>query len=214
MHPRLAITLLLAGVLSLAAIVLVASREQERQAPVEDLTVVEGPAAATPFAGSPLPPRVRAPSFALSDQDGEPIAMRDYRGSPVAVTFLYTNCEETCPPQAQQIKGALDELGHDVPAIAIAVDPESDTEESAREFLVEQRMTGRMDFVLGTREELEPLWEGYAIQPQTEKAEHQARITLVDPRGFQRVGFPIEQATPERIAHDLRLLEQGEASAG
>ena len=39
--------------------------------------------------------------------------------------------------------------------------------------------------------------------------EHQARIVIVDGRGFQRVGFPIDQATPERIAHDVRLLEQG-----
>jgi protein SCO1/2 len=206
-HPRVAITLLLAGILALAAIVLVARTERGRQPPVEGLTVVERPGASTQFAGSPMPPRVRAPGFALSNQDGDPIAMRDFRGEPVAVTFLYTRCEETCPPQAQQIKGALDELGHDVPAIAIAVDPERDTAASAREFLVEQRLTGRMDFVLGSRAELEPLWEGYAIQPQTAKVEHQARITLVDPRGFQRVGFPIQHATPERIAHDLRLLE-------
>jgi hypothetical protein len=37
--------------------------------------------------------------------------------------------------------------------------------------------------------------------------EHQARITLVDKQGFQRVGFPGSEATPERLAHDLRLLE-------
>jgi hypothetical protein len=37
--------------------------------------------------------------------------------------------------------------------------------------------------------------------------EHQARITLVDANGYQRVGFPGSEATPERLAHDLRLLE-------
>jgi len=30
----------------------------------------------------------------------------------------------------------------------------------------------------------------------------------VDARGFQRVGYPVSQATPERLAHDLRLLER------
>jgi hypothetical protein len=30
---------------------------------------------------------------------------------------------------------------------------------------------------------------------------------LVDRRGRQRVGFPMDQATPEMIAHDLRVLE-------
>ena len=41
--------------------------------------------------------------------------MRSLRGRPVIVTFLYTTCEDTCPTQAQQVKGALDELGEDVP---------------------------------------------------------------------------------------------------
>ena len=135
--------------------------------------------------------------------------MSDFRGEPVIVTFLYTHCDETCPPAAQQIKGALNDLGDDVPALAIAVDPPNDTPASARAFLSEQRMLGRMRFVLGEPRGARALWRGYAIQPQSAKEEHQARIVLVDRRGFQRVGFPLEQATPERIAHDVRMLERG-----
>lgn len=194
-------TLVLAAILALGALVLVASRGGEETAGEDPLT------AATGFAGSVLPDGVRAPDFALRDQDGETVRMRDFRGGPVIVTFLYTSCDETCPPQAQQIKGALDQLGHDVPALAIAVDPENDTADRARAFLSEQRMTGRMDFVLGSEPELRPLWDGYAIQPQLPGAEHQARIVLVDGEGLQRVAFPLEQATPERIAHDVRALE-------
>ena len=62
--------------------------------------------------------------------------------------------------------------------------------------------------MLGTRAQLSPLWQGFAIRPQAVTEEHQARFTLVDKRGFQRVGFPVAQATPERLAHDLRLLER------
>jgi len=159
------------------------------------------------FAGARIPDGVRAPEFALTDERDEPVAMRDFRGEPVIVTFLYTHCEETCPPAAQQVKGALNELGDDVPALAVAVDPANDTAASARAFLSEQRMLGRMRFVLGTRDDLAPVWRGYAIRPQSAKEEHQARIVLIDRRGFQRVGFPVEQATPERIAHDIRLLD-------
>ena len=140
---------------------------------------------------------------------------------PVIVTFLYTNCDETCPPQAQQIKGALADLDEQVPALAIALEPERDTPASAREFLSKQGMTGKMDFVLGSRGELEKLWCGFAIQPQGDRTlrcgdrevrpapggEHQARIMLADD-GFQRVGYPLEQATPERIAHDVRVLQE------
>ena len=38
--------------------------------------------------------------------------------------------------------------------------------------------------------------------------EHQARFTLVDSEGYQRIGYPGAEATPERLAHDLRLLER------
>ena len=68
-------------------------------------------------------------------------------------------------------------------------------------------MLGRMSFMLGSRDQLEPVWNGYAIRPQAARTEHQARIVLVDGRGFQRVSFPIDQATPERIAHDVELLD-------
>jgi protein SCO1/2 len=70
-------------------------------------------------------------------------------------------------------------------------------------------MLGRMRFVLGTRAELAPVWRGFAVRPQTARTEHQARIVLVDGRGRQRIGFPVDQATPERLAHDVRLLEGG-----
>jgi cytochrome oxidase Cu insertion factor (SCO1/SenC/PrrC family) len=94
-----------------------------------------------------------------------------------------------------------------VPALAIAVDPPRDTPERAKAFLSEQRALGRIDFVLGKRAELRPLWDGFFVRPQSVTEEHQARFTLVDAKGFQRVGYPGSEATPERLAHDLRLLE-------
>ena len=156
-----------------------------------------------------MPKGLRAPDFQLRNQDGDLVSMRSLRGQPVVVTFLYTTCQDSCPIQAQTVRGALDELGHDVPALAIAVDPPRDTPERAQAFLAKQRATGRIDFVLGSRAELLPLWNGFAIRPQSVTEEHQARFTLVDSRGFQRVGYPGAEATPERLAHDLRLLERG-----
>jgi protein SCO1 len=201
-NARLLIALFLVAVFALGAAVLAAGGDDDG----------EVASAGSRFEGAVMPAGLRAPDFELRDQDGEPISMRDFRGEPVVVTFLYTTCEDTCPVQAQTVRGALDQLGHDVPAIAIAVDPPRDTPERARAFLSEQRALGRLDFVLGSRDELRPLWRGFAIRPQSVTQEHQARITLVDPRGYQRVGYPGSQATPERLAHDLRLLEEGPRS--
>jgi protein SCO1 len=202
-NARVLIALFLLAVFALGATVLAARSADD------DGDVASGGGR---FEGAVMPEGLRAPDFELRNQDGEPISMRRFRGEPVIVTFLYTTCENTCPLQAQTIRGALDQLGHDVPAIAIAVDPPRDTPERARAFLVEQRALGRLDFVLGSRAELRRLWRGFAIRPQSVTQEHQARITLVDPRGYQRIGFPGSEATPERLAHDLRLLEDRSAS--
>jgi protein SCO1/2 len=196
-NPRIAVALLVVGVAALGGVVLAANRGNE-----------ESVAAADRFAGAVMPKGLRAPDFELRDEEGKRVSMRSLRGQPVIVTFLYTHCEDTCPIQAQTVRGALDDLGHDVPALAIAVDPPNDTPRSARKFLAEQRVTGRIAFVLGSEAELRPVWRGFAIQRQTVTEEHNARVTLVDARGFQRVGYPGSQATPERLAHDLALLER------
>jgi protein SCO1/2 len=158
------------------------------------------------FEGGTMPAGVRAPDFTLTDERGRRVSMRQFRGRPVAVTFLYSHCEDTCPAQAQQVKGALDLLERPVPALAISVDPPHDTRASAQAFLDKYDLAGRLRWVLGTRDQLTPLWRGFAIQEQLPDEEHQSRIVLVDRDGFQRVGFPGDQVTPERLAHDLRQL--------
>ena len=199
MNPRL---LIVAGVVAALAFAGLVAGYLARE---EDSPSIE--AATTGFEGSRIPDGVPAPDFDLRDQDGERVRMRDLRGQTVAVTFLYSTCEDTCPATAQQIRGALDELGRDVPVVAISVDPANDTEPRARRFLAEQRVTGRMRFALGSKDDLKPLWDAYGTSPQTVQQEHQARLVLVDRDGRQRVGFPMQQTTPEMIAHDLRVLE-------
>jgi protein SCO1 len=198
--PRVVIGLSLAAAAALASAVAVALASVHGSAPVA--------VPAQAFDGALMPPGVRAPDFALRDQYGRPLTMHQFLGRPVVVTFLYTTCRNSCPAEAQQIKGAFDDLGHDLPALAISVDPAHDTPASARHFLAEQGMTGRIRFVLGTPAQLAPLWHRYAVTPQTPRAEHMALIVLLDRRGVMRVTYPQSQTTPERLAHDLRLLER------
>ena len=67
------------------------------------------------FEGAVRPPGIPPADFGLRDEDGKVVALADLRGRPVVVTFLYTTCEDTCPLTVDQIRGGLDELGHDVP---------------------------------------------------------------------------------------------------
>lgn len=156
--------------------------------------------------GATRPPGTRLPDFSLANQDGATVTAASLRGGPVVVTFLYSTCEDTCPGQVMSIRGALDRLGRDVPVIGISVDPANDTARRARAFLLEHSMSGRMDFLLGERDELAPLWEAFGIAPQRDGREHSAYTVLVDGRGRQRIGFPASQLTPSRLAQDLARL--------
>jgi protein SCO1/2 len=158
------------------------------------------------FAGSVRPPGARAPAFRLRDQDGRRVAMADYRGRTVVMAFVYSTCKDTCPGEVQSIRGALDRLGHDVPVLAVSVDPPNDTRANARRFLLEQHVTGRVRFVLGSARELAPVWRGYGIAPQRGTLDHSAYVVVVDGAGRQRLGYPAHQLTPEDLAADLRRL--------
>jgi protein SCO1/2 len=198
-NPRIVIALVVVAVAAFGAIALAATEKSEDG----------GTGAGERFEGATLPAGLKAPELGLRDEEGEVVRMSELRGEPAVVTFLYSSCDDSCPAQAQQVKGALNQLGRDVPALAISVDPANDTPQSARAFLSEQRMTGRMRFVLGSRPELREVWDGYRIQPQLDDLDHTARIVLVDGNGVQRVGYPLGEVTPERLAHDLRLLAAG-----
>jgi protein SCO1 len=197
-NPRIVIALVVVAVAAFAAVALAAGSSDESAG---------GDGAR--FAGATLPTGLKAPELGLADEEGEVVRMSELRGRPAVVTFVYSHCDDSCPTQVQQVKGAFDRLGRDLPALAISVDPANDTADSARAFLSEQRMTGRMRFVLGSGPELRRVWRGYGVEPQLDDIDHTARIVLVDGDGVQRVGYPLGEVTPERLAHDLRLLAAG-----
>jgi protein SCO1 len=159
------------------------------------------------FAGAvrpDIPPR----DFRLRDQDGKAVSLRAFRGRVVVLTFMYTTCRDTCPLTATQIRGALDDLRAPPPALAVSVDPVNDTPERARQFLFKRGLAhDRMRFLLGSRAQLQPVWKAYGIRPQGTAFDHSAYVLLIDRHGRQRIGFPVQQLTPEGLAHDIRRLQ-------
>ena len=202
MDRRLIAILFAAGALALGAMIfaIVGASGNDETRPV-----VHSPTSR--FKGALLPPGVRAPGFALRDENGRRVTMNEYRGKVVVVTFLYSHCTTECPVQAQQIKGAIDDVGHEVPALSVSVDPPGDKPRSVKSFNAKMGMTGRLRWVLGNESQLRRLWKGFAIVPQSPDQEHMARIVLIDRKGMQRIGFPASQTTPERLSHDIRALE-------
>jgi|SRR5438034_2287793 len=197
MPARLQLALIVLAACAFAAVVgvLLASRQS-----AQGLELNDG------WAGAIRPPGLRVPEFALRDQDGMLVTAASLRGKPVVYAFVYSTCRDTCPAQVQTIRGALDDLGHDLPVVGVSVDPATDTRRLASAFLLEQQMTGRMEFLLGTRAQLAPVWKAFGIRPQESGLEHSAHVVLADRRGLQRIGFPFDHLTEEGLAHDLARL--------
>src|SRR5712691_8596946 len=141
-RARLALAVAAVGAAATAAVVALAG-------PARDTAATE-----RGFAGALRPPGIPVQDLALRDQDDRRATLSEYRGQVVVLTFMYTHCHDTCPIQAQQIRGALDDLGRDVPVLAVSVDPAHDTPASARAFLLRNSMAGRMRFLLGRRAQL------------------------------------------------------------
>jgi protein SCO1/2 len=158
------------------------------------------------FEGSLPPDAIPPADFALRDQDGRIARLADYRGKPVILTFMYSTCRDTCPLTAYQIRGAMDQIGHDVPTLAVSVDPTNDTRLNARRFVNRTGLTRRMRFLMGSQKQLAPIWDAYGIRPQGKGFDHSAYVLLIDRQGRRRVSWPTEKLTPEGLAHDLRLL--------
>jgi len=199
LKARVRLTLIAATLCALAAVagVLLAERRISNQPEVE---LVNGWAGAIRPEGQPVP------DFTLTDQDGRRVNARSLRGKPVVFAFVYSTCRDTCPAQVQTIRGALDDLGRDVPVVGVSVDPAGDTAERARRFVRRMRMTGRMTYLLGDRPALARVWRAFGIRPQSADLEHSAYVVLVDGRGRQRIGFPSHELTQAGLAHDLARL--------
>ncbi|HVP01140.1 MAG TPA: SCO family protein [Solirubrobacteraceae bacterium] len=197
MHPRVRLTLMTVATLALLSILAFVL--------FSDPSSGTSPNPATEFAGS-ISPAAPPQDFALHDQDGRLVRLSDERGHVTVLTFMYSTCQNDCPTMAQQIRGAIDDTGGDVPVLAVSVDPKHDTPETARRFVAEQHLLGRMHFLLGNEGELQRVWRRYGIQPQTTGREHSAYVILVDKTGRARVSFPISELTPEGLAHDIRVL--------
>ncbi len=172
-----------------------------------------GGPSATGFDGALLPGNLRPYEFTLTDQDGRRVSLRALRGRVVVLAFLYTSSKTTAPLIAQQIRGALDELeGHTagVTALAVSVDPAADTPARVRAFLRATSLTGRLEYLTGSLAQLRPVWRAYHVVPAaagTRAYEAGAFVVVLDRAGAARVEFPLEELTPEALAHDVHRLE-------
>ena len=164
------------------------------------------------FRGSAPPARLVAPAFTLQDEGGTPVHGDDLRGRVVLLTFLSTNCRAECPPTASTIRVALNDLTAeeraDVVALAISIDPEFDSAVSAAEFLRERELTGLMRYLVGTVEELQPVWDDFAVLSSIDTGSsdnHSVPVRIFDRDGIWVSSLrSVDDLTPDNLVHDVR----------
>ncbi len=196
--------LVLVALLAAIAAVLVIDRSPPADAPV---TAAHS---SSQFDGPTLPQGLRAAGFTLRDQSGRRVTLERFRGHVVVLTFIHSLCHDTCPFMVEQIKGALNLLpgqGRGVPVLGVSVAPREDTAASRRAFLRRHGMEARVAFLGGSLAQMRPVWHAYAMQPVRGRIDHSTFVLLIDRRGYERVGFPADQLTPEGLSHDIRVLE-------
>ena len=118
--------------------------------------------------GTVLSSQEPATPFELRDQFGQPVALADYSGRVVVLTFLYTYCPDICPVATSRLQEAHRMLGDDtdqVAFVAISVDPGRDTVERAYDYSQDWDMLNKWAFLTGDEPELSRIWEAYYIDP-------------------------------------------------
>ena len=165
------------------------------------------------FSGSTIQPAVSAPALRLRDYRGRPVDISSYRGKAVMVTFIYTHCPDTCPlivSHLRTVQALLGPKSREMQVLAVSTDPRGDTPSQVAKFLKAHGMVGRMEYLIGSRAELGPVWKAWPIVAKPEKAgrelvAHSALIYGIGANGRLTTIYPAN-FRPAQIAHDVPLL--------
>lgn len=161
-----------------------------------------------------------APDCALTNQLGQPIRIRDFRGQALAFTFIFTRCPFPvyCPRlnsnfaevQRQLTRAAtntVDAAGTNWHLLSISFDPEFDTPERLAKYAASQRHDpARWTFATGATEDVRRLGRGFSLAFWKEGAlfNHNVRTVVIDPHGRIHKVFPDNEWKPAELVTALR----------
>ncbi|MET0168643.1 MAG: SCO family protein [Vicinamibacterales bacterium] len=182
------------------------------EAPLE---AVPAPAASSGF--ELLKPGETLPDTRFIDQDGRPRTFADFRGGPVAITFIYTSCPipDFCPRMDSHFASIQRTIVTDrglngVRLVSISIDPLTDTPAVLKGH-AERLMAdpARWTFLTGDRDDVDHFAArfGLSVSRSLENAldiTHNLRTVIVDGMGrFVKVHIG-NQWTPDQVVADLK----------
>ncbi|MBV6395806.1 MAG: hypothetical protein HFACDABA_01388 [Anaerolineales bacterium] len=165
--------------------------------------------------GSVIAPPLPASEILLTDQNGNPFRLSDYRGRVVLLFFGYTYCPDVCPATMAELRAARAMLKPEqaarVQVVFITVDPARDTPASIQEYVA--RFDPTFLGLSGTEQELSKVWQAYGVFRElgaptasgNYEVSHTARVYAVDVNGDLSLSFAFG-TPPTDIANDLKIL--------
>ena len=158
----------------------------------------------------------QAPDFTLTDQTGHPVRLSDFRGEPVAVTFVYTRCPvaTACPmtvAKFAKMNAALtaEKFGR---LLAVTIDPENDTVPVLRDFASRVGADPkRWKFLTGDPKAVARVAEEFGVlyYPERGQIVHSQAVAVIDPKGRLANIYYGEQWTAESVVDDLQKARKG-----
>ena len=166
------------------------------------------------YSGGTVSPITAAPELGLHTWNGKDVRIGDYRGKAVLVTFVYTSCPDVCPIIVDNLVRVKEQLGPEakrLEIVAVSVDPKGDTPAKVKRFLSAHRALGRVDYLIGSRRQLEATWARWGIAARVDPAspdlvEHSGVIWGVDPKGRRVTFYPATGFAVADIESDVRNL--------
>ena len=167
------------------------------------------------FNGIEFDDPVKAPNFALNNQNRSLVTLADLRGKVVLVFFGFTNCPDACPATLGTWKQVHELLGDDaskVEFIMITVDPERDTPEVLKKHLA--LFNPAFVGLHGSIEETQGVASDYNIY--FEKAEsgsavghlvdHSSLSYVIDTEGYLVLGHRSYEISSMDIVSDIKEI--------
>ena len=153
----------------------------------------------------------------LTDHNGQPRRLADFRGKAVVVFFGFTHCPDVCPTTLAELARALQKLGpaaDRVQVLMVTVDPERDTPELLKQYVtaLDPRflgLTGDTAAVARTAKEFKVFYQkNSGSSSQNYSVDHSSGTYIFDPAGRLRLYVSYGQGA-DVFAHDIaELLKQ------
>ncbi len=153
--------------------------------------------------------------FDLTDHLGNRRTLADFRGKVVMLFFGFTHCPDMCPTTLAMLAEAVRSLGSDaaqVQGLFVTVDPKRDTPRVLAQYVPAFHpaflgLYGDEQTIARTAKEFKVFFQAQpANQYGSYSVDHSGQVFVFDKRGRLRLYVRSSGATPESVAHDLRLL--------